>query len=604
MQTCIVVRNPKTHACTYTINGQKQANLDVAIMELARLNDITPSSARTMIEDATPEIPVGEVDKDAENEEIKNLALGCLYNHPPIRRVLTDKASKEIGKNIKVYTSEFGDEECFIRLEPKSEMYAIATNVANAVKATNDGTANTVYNRILRSLIQLNNQDELWGWMVQRVSEDEDALAEVGPFSSSKIATKAVKDITKHDEGIGAKAVEWLTAYLRANREEKVMYTQEGQEISIDAIFSMDKSKKSMSNNVMGSLSDSMETTIRKIPSTISNDSTTPCFTYVDLDLLKEGDTPWFDRWINTVHADAREEFKASIFAPFLADCKHRKAVWMHSEGYDGKSTFFNALNTWCGGRMTSSFGSSNIGADFGLEPLIGKRILLWADSQNVHALGANVIHNLTGGDIVTINRKNEKHISYTFDAMIFIAANSAPEIKLHQRNELTRILYVPFRSPTDHELSFYCKCDEDGKPMRYTNGLPMYTGSRMLEELITEMPSILYKCRQSFETICPAPHRELVLGQKCMDLMMSQCADLHGQELYTVFDENFVLDKDAITPWSDISYRLKMTQKWTNRSREMAEFKKYILREYKDQIKQTRPKNIINLTGIKIKDY
>lgn len=294
------------------------------------------------------------------------------------------------------------------------------------------------------------------------------------------------------------------------------------------------------------------------MPETITNDSEVDAFTYVNLKELVDGETPAWDKWIQSIHPTCREIFMAAVFAPMHAKCRHRKLVWMRSQGYDGKSTFFNALNRWSGGKLTQSFSSHNTSSDFGLEQLIGARILLWGDSQHEHALSTNVVHNITGGDLVTINRKHEKAIQYRFNAMLFVASNARPQLKSWARNETTRLLYIPFIEPKESVLKEFAMTDEKGNVMRQSDGTPIFKGSNLEDELIAEMPHILFKCKEEYKKYCKPPFRDLMVPPEVYDLMLQENEHEDGNEYSAFCSTKLKFEEGLQVPVKDVHDKFK----------------------------------------------
>lgn len=341
------------------------------------------------------------------------------------------------------------------------------------------------------------------------------------------------------------------------------------------------------------------------MPETISNDKEQDAFTYVDIQGLSNGPTPSWDKWIQSVHEDCREIFMAAVFAPMHDKCRHRKLVWMRSQGYDGKSTFFNALNRWSGGKLTRAFGGHNINSDFGLEGLIGARILIWGDSQHEHALSTNAVHSITGGDVVTINRKNEKAIQYRFNSMLFVASNSRPQLKTWARNETTRLLYIPFIEPDEEVLKEFAIVDETtGKVKRQSDGTPIFKGSNLEEELIAEMPHILWKCAKMYQKFCPPPFRDLLIPEKVYDLMLEENEHEDGNE-FASFVRKFVhIDPEAKVTTKALHDKLKKARPGTNNN-SLGEFHRFMEKYYNVEKKKLGRKGHqeMHYTGIRLKE-
>jgi hypothetical protein len=64
---------------------------------------------------------------------------------------------------------------------------------------------------------------------------------------------------------------------------------------------------------------------------------------------------------------------------------------------------------------------------------------------------------------------------------------------------------------------------------------MPKYKSYDLEADLINEMTGILFKCKQSFEKLCPSPYKTLEIPEACYDLMLNECTsdDLDYIELF-----------------------------------------------------------------------
>lgn len=289
------------------------------------------------------------------------------------------------------------------------------------------------------------------------------------------------------------------------------------------------------------------------LPKVLTNDPAEVAFSYVDISGLTPGPTPNFDSFLSRVHPACRELFMALVFAPLDARSRHRKVCWIRSDGYDGKSAFFNAINRWSGGKLVAGINSNSLTSEFGLETTIGKRILMIGDCQNSHLLDTNAVHSITGSDgAVVINRKNQPQIDYKFEAMVFVAANSPPDLKEYKQNALTRLAYIPLTPATDEQLKRYARVDKSGKIMRQSDGTPIFTGSNMEEELVAEMPHIMHKCRAEYTRLCPN-HREIQVPPKAHNVMLEECGSISGDDFGHYADLHLDFGPEYSINWKDL---------------------------------------------------
>ena len=452
----------------------------------------------------------------AESEDDLARALELASHRPPYQTVLSEEAAQAIAKCVRLHYDEGGNPSWFLRTSDKAEVYKLAGSLSSGLRATIN-QADSPHRRLSTTISRLHQADKLWHIRIH--GED----GELGPPMSRSAFAQMLAGAEQDTIG---KA---MLDLVRAEFQEKKLGTWR---LSVPSIEDFDAEIVRGMDSPGQRLLEDGRMFLPQFPAVISNKTDVPCFTYIAREAISAMPTPAFDEWLTIVHPDCREVFKAAVFAPFHDQCRHRKVTWLHSDGYDGKSTFFNALNRYSGGNMVVPIGSSNLSGEFGQESLVGKRMLLWADAQNVNALSSNLFHNVTGGDVVLINRKNQKHISYRYNAMVFVASNSAPELKAWQRNEMTRLIYVRFNPPTDAQLKAYCMVDEQGNVLRYSDGTPKLKGSDLEERLIEEMPGILHKCSLAYRELCPSPHRDIVIPDASRELMLLACGHDAGDRL------------------------------------------------------------------------
>ena len=284
------------------------------------------------------------------------------------------------------------------------------------------------------------------------------------------------------------------------------------------------------------------------MPEIMTNDPTVPAFSYVNLDKAVNGATPDFDGWLEMMPESCRDSFCAAIYASLFAECNRIPQVtYLHGEGNDAKSSLFEAFNDCFGDSMVGAIDSKSATDDFGGEALLGKRLLLLGDAQSGNILNTNLVHAITGGDKMLINRKGEKKINYRFKSIVMIAANTPPQVNMNNRNEARRLFYVPLSDPSENTMRKFCEFDpETGKILRRANGMPKYKSYDLKKKLIAEMPNIMYKCKIAFDKICPAPYKTLMLPDECFNLMLDKCGSDEIDQIDAFIADCVTVDKNA----------------------------------------------------------
>lgn len=284
----------------------------------------------------------------------------------------------------------------------------------------------------------------------------------------------------------------------------------------------------------------------------LTNDGNVPAMSYFDLTSITEGPTPDFDGFMEAVVPECRDTLMSAIYATCFAGCRLNQYVWLHGEGGDGKSSLLGAISRYLGPRLVCSLGQT-MNSDFGLEEAIGKRMVILSDVKTGLSVKSQLIHNLTGHDIISINRKNKPIISVRLNPVVWIAANEAPDVNFDNRNEARRCLYVKMQEPPIEVKRKFYFTNPDGTLQLDNSGKPINNGYDLEGGLFREMPHILYKCREAFERCCPAPYSVIKSSLGAMQLAEENCLDIEAATFDIYIKESF--------RFNDRSGRLKTTQ-------------------------------------------
>ena len=128
------------------------------------------------------------------------------------------------------------------------------------------------------------------------------------------------------------------------------------------------------------------------------------------------------------------------------------KMLYMRGPSASGKGVALNVLHNLVGEGQAATFDFASLSADFGLHPLVGKLIgLIWdaRTPRNSDSMrGLERLLNITGGDSVSVNRKNKDQLStYKLTARITIASNSFLDIPDHAGAMLRRLNILEFKT-------------------------------------------------------------------------------------------------------------------------------------------------------------
>lgn len=280
-------------------------------------------------------------------------------------------------------------------------------------------------------------------------------------------------------------------------------------------------------------------------PKLLTNNPSEDAFAYFDLNTLKDGPTPDFDGFLDAVVPECRESLMAAIYATVYAPSNLNQYIWLHGEGGDGKSSFLNALRKYLGSNLACSLGQT-LNSDFGLEDAVGKRMIILSDVKTGLSVKSQLIHNLTGHDAISINRKNKPIITTVLEPIVWVAANESPDVNFDAENESRRCLYIRMRTPSEKTLRKFSVLNEDGTFRLDSRGRRINNGYNLTEGLLNEMPAILYKCQQVFFKVSPPPYSVIVQNNAQHSLAVEQCVDIDVDAWAFYIEEAFEFTSDG----------------------------------------------------------
>lgn len=116
----------------------------------------------------------------------------------------------------------------------------------------------------------------------------------------------------------------------------------------------------------------------------------------------------------------------------------------VYSEGGEGKSTLFGILEKLIGGVNTTSTPLSNLNTQFGLEPLVGKKLNLSTENSN-GAFDTAKLKAITAGEKITVNRKNIPECEMVLPIKMIYLLNDLPTITDKSVGFARRLIILPF---------------------------------------------------------------------------------------------------------------------------------------------------------------
>lgn len=156
---------------------------------------------------------------------------------------------------------------------------------------------------------------------------------------------------------------------------------------------------------------------------------------------------PTFMSMLNVWFKDENDtqDFVQEWFGYCLAGGHQANAfLLVYSKGGEGKSTFFSVLENLIGRINSSAATLNNLNTDFGLEPLVGKKVNISTESGS-SAFNTSKLKAITAGEKITVNRKNMAETDMTLPAKLIFLLNELPQLSDDSRGFARRLLILPF---------------------------------------------------------------------------------------------------------------------------------------------------------------
>jgi len=316
-------------------------------------------------------------------------------------------------------------------------------------------------------------------------------------------------------------------------------------------------------------------------PVGISDDPRRPCFFYFNPDDLKPGKTDLWEGWMQIIPAALRPVFRAWVYSIFVPQNTGRQALWLHDNGYTGKTSVINAIAMYLGKDASGAISSGSMKTQFAFETIYGKRFVSYGDCSEPNLIKHPKIHSILGNDIVIIDQKNMKPFPARMHCRLLVASNIAPYININAHNERTRVLYIPLLEPTEDQLTKYCKLDKRGRVMRYENGAPMVIGGNLQHELYMEMEAFLHSCRPDYEKMC-STGQDVLVTQKHLDIMEHHCISEEELTFRNICNQLFLFGENYRLPLRMVQQCFNVATSGTpyrsSGTSDFSRFKKYIM--------------------------
>ena len=142
----------------------------------------------------------------------------------------------------------------------------------------------------------------------------------------------------------------------------------------------------------------------------------------------------------------------------FTPDNHHHKMFFITGEGANGKSTLMGIISQIFHSSV-AAVGLHEFKNDFGLQPLLGKKVNVLYDLPTKTIKDTGIIKAVTGEDLITINRKHQEAVSTILGCKIIGTGNQLPAVNDDTYAFWRRVVHIEltntFKDPTVREKDF-----------------------------------------------------------------------------------------------------------------------------------------------------
>lgn len=197
-------------------------------------------------------------------------------------------------------------------------------------------------------------------------------------------------------------------------------------------------------------------------PKTLSNSAEKPCFKFYDIHKLekaglnyekKHGFRPptpaWDEFFERIVEQDMVPVVKAFLAGLFMEQNTSKQVLYIRGDGNDGKTQIAKALMQEMGKKVSFLLPQNMKQNQFTSYDAYGKRFFVGEELHSPNVFKTHILHALTGGSPVRVERKGEQAFHTELYACGIITSNHKPEIEAIE-NQTSRILYIEMKRADD----------------------------------------------------------------------------------------------------------------------------------------------------------
>ena len=144
---------------------------------------------------------------------------------------------------------------------------------------------------------------------------------------------------------------------------------------------------------------------------------------------------------------DCEQLLYEAIGYSFIKTSSLQKAFLLYGGGRNGKSTFLDIIKEICGHENCTSVNFKDLGEKFRVAELYNKLVSLSGDISAQPLKDSDLFKQITGGDEITIERKNQHPFTDTVFATLFFSANKLPRTPDTTFGFYRKLVIIPFNA-------------------------------------------------------------------------------------------------------------------------------------------------------------
>jgi len=208
--------------------------------------------------------------------------------------------------------------------------------------------------------------------------------------------------------------------------------------------------------------------------------------------------TPTWSRWLLKLQEEENSElFRAWLYSVFVPTNKGRQVLWIEDNGGGGKGTIARVIQAFMKNVGCGAISKSMTDSQFGASYAYGKRLLIHSDCKNPRLLSTGLVHQITGGDAVLVERKHEQAFTAILHSKVMVMANISPEVDMYNTHESSRIIHMRLDPTVSGADQSHRMTGKDGR-------LQLVGDASWESKLRAEFPDFLAQCEQYYKKLCP----------------------------------------------------------------------------------------------------